>query len=162
MFEEWCVHRQFAFLLLPRCTFTVTTDWSTTPPPLKFQLSVLAKKLRIWSDSSTFSTLPLHTTLCVSTVLSLYTLFMFFVFNWDTVWITLFCLTDDIEVSVFKFGLLVTAVQLIQFKFCSFDFFGAFGILNPHSRILRFHLNWSWFKLLLLQWTSSLYSIHYT
>lgn len=74
------------------------------PLPLKFQLSVLAKKLRIWSDSSTFSTLPLHTTLCVSTVLSLYTLFMFFVFNWDVVWITLFCLTDDIEVRVFKFG----------------------------------------------------------
>lgn len=57
------------------------------PPPLKFQLSVLANKLRIWSDSSTFSTLPLHTTLCVSTVLSLYTSFMFFVFSWDTVWI---------------------------------------------------------------------------
>lgn len=104
MFEEWRVHKQFAFLLLPRCTFTVTTDWSTTPLPLKFQLSVLANKLRIWSDSSTFSILPLHTTLFVSTVLSLYTLFMFFVFNSDTVWITLFCLTDNIEVRVFKFG----------------------------------------------------------
>lgn len=74
------------------------------PLPLKFQPSKLANKLRIWRDSSTFSTLPLHTTLCVSTVLSLYTSFMFFVFNWDTVWITLFCLTDDIDVRVFKFS----------------------------------------------------------
>lgn len=32
MFEEWCVHRQFVFILLP---LTVTTDWSTTPPPFK-------------------------------------------------------------------------------------------------------------------------------
>lgn len=85
-------------------SLSLLTGVQPPPLPFKFQLSVLANKLRIWSDSSTFSTLPLHTTLCVSTVLSLYTSFMFFVFSWDTVWITLFCLTDDIDVRVFKFG----------------------------------------------------------
>lgn len=69
------------------------------PLHLKFQLSVLANKLRIWSDSSTFYTLHL-----VFLRYCLYTSFMFFVFNWDTVLIILFCLTDDSDVRVFKFG----------------------------------------------------------
>lgn len=124
------------------------------PLHLKFQLSVLANKLRIWSHSSTFYTLHcVFLRYCLSILRSCFLCLIEILYE-----LLYFAWLMTVTYVFSSLVLLITALQLIQFKFCSFDFFGAFGI--SYSRILRFHLNWSWLKL--LQWTLSLYSIHYT